>query len=91
MCNASARALANNMAVAAGPSIEIYVDRLADDGDITAIKPFQVWQLKSDPTGSGGRAIQWNQPTSNAAELLKLLAKDTPLGGRCSQLAQHWP
>lgn len=70
MCNATARALANNMGLASGPQIELYVDRLADNGDITQIHPFKIWQLTSDPTGAGGRAIQFTQPTSNAAELL---------------------
>jgi len=70
MCNATARALANNMAVASGPQIEIYVDRLADDTAIDSIEPFHVWQLTSDPSGGGGRAVNFWQPTSNAQELL---------------------
>lgn len=70
MCNATARALANNMGLASGPQIEVYIDRLADKGDIEDITPMKIWQLTSDPTGAGGRAIQFTQPTSNAGELL---------------------
>jgi hypothetical protein len=70
MCNATARALANNMGIASGPQIELYVDRLADAGPIEQVIPFRIWQLKSDPTGAGGRAIHFWQPTSNAQELL---------------------
>ena len=70
MCNATARALSNNMGLASGPQIEIYVDRLAADEEIDEIHPLKVWQLTSDPTGAGGRAVQCHQPTSNAAELL---------------------
>ena len=70
MCNATARALANNMGLASGPQVEVYVDRLADDGPIEDITPMKIWQLTSDPTGGGGRAIQFTQPSSNAAELL---------------------
>ena len=70
ICNATARALSNNMGLASGPQIELYVDRLADDGDIEDIRPFRIWQFTSDPTGGTGRAIQFNQPTSNAGELL---------------------
>ena len=70
MCNATARALSNNMGLASGPQVEIYADRLADAGDIEDIKPMKIWQLTSDPTGAGGRAIQFTQPSSNAAELL---------------------
>ena len=70
MCNATARALANNMSLAAGPQVEIYVDRLADDGPIDQIYPFKIWQFTSDPTGGTGRAVTFTQPTSNAGELL---------------------
>lgn len=70
MCNATARALSNNMGLASGPQIEVYIDRLADEGPIGEVTPMKIWQLTSDPTGAGGRAIQFTQPTSNAAELL---------------------
>jgi len=70
MCNATARALANNMALAAGPQIEIYIERLADKSELEELKPFKIWQLEVDPTGAGGRAINFFQPTSNANELL---------------------
>jgi len=70
MCNGIARAMSSNIGLASGPQIEIYVDRIADNGDIADIRPFKIWQLTSDPTGGGGRAITFNQPTSNAAELM---------------------
>ena len=70
MCNATARALANNMGMASGPQVEVYVDRLADKGAIEGMRPWHIWQLTSDPTGAGGRAINFFQPSSNAAELL---------------------
>lgn len=72
MCNAVARALANNLGIASGPQVELYIDRLADAGDIEEIIPFKIWQLRSDPTGAGGRAINFYQPQSNAGELLKV-------------------
>lgn len=72
MCNATARALSNNMGVAAGPQVEVYLDRLAADEEIEDIYPFKMWQVTSDATGSSGRAIQFWQPSSNAAELLQV-------------------
>jgi hypothetical protein len=72
MCNAVARALSNNLGIASGPQIELYIDRLADDGDVENITPMKIWQLQSDPTGAGGRAINFWQPTSNASELLSV-------------------
>lgn len=70
MCNATARALANNMGIASGPQVEVYIDRLAADEEIEEIYPFKQWQVTSDPTGAGGRAVNFWQPSSNAQELL---------------------
>ena len=72
MCNATARALANNLGIASGPQVEIYVDRLADNGSIEEIAPRKIWQVTSDATGGGGRAVNFFQPTSNARELLEV-------------------
>lgn len=70
MCNATARALANNMALAAGPQIQVYIERLADQSDLEDLRPFKIWQMNVDPTGAGGKAVDFFQPTSNASELL---------------------
>jgi len=70
ICNATARALSNNMGIAAGPQIEVYIDRLAADEELESIYPFKMWQVTTDPTGAGGRAVQFWQPSSNASELL---------------------
>lgn len=75
MCNAVARALSNNLGIASGPQVEVYIDRLADNGDIEDITPFKIWQVSSDPTGSSGRAVQFWQPQSNAGELLAVYEK----------------
>lgn len=75
MCNATARALSNNMGVASGPQVEVYVDRLAADEDLEDIYPFKIWQVTSDPTGAGGRAVTFWQPTSNAEQLLRVYEK----------------
>ena len=70
MCNAAARALADNMGMASGPQMSILVDRLADDGDITDQEPFKIWQFRSDPQGNGGKPIEYFIAPSNAKELL---------------------
>ena len=75
MCNACARALASNMGLAAGPQIELYIDRLADAGDIEEIKPLKIWQVINDPTGAQGRAINFFQVPSIANELLGVYEK----------------
>ena len=75
MCNATARALANNMGISAGPQVEVYTDRLADKGAIGAIEPFKIWQVTSDPTGGSGRAVTFTHVPSNADELLAVYEK----------------
>ena len=75
MCNATARALDNNMGLASGPIMELYVDRLADGTDVTELRPRDIVQVTSDPTGGSGRAIQFFTVPSNAAELIAVYEK----------------
>ena len=71
MCNAAARALANNMGLSSGPQIYVNVDRLPPGEDITQIYPWKIWQI-SDPYNAGGGAppVGFFQPSSNSAELM---------------------
>lgn len=75
MCNATARALANNMGISSGPQVEVNIDRLAADEEIEEMYPWKTWQTTNDPTGSGGKAISFFQPNSNAGELLKVYSE----------------
>jgi hypothetical protein len=70
VCNAAARALANNMAISSGPQVEVIVDRLPEGEDITSVFPWKIWQVTSDKTGGGQRGVNFFTPTSNAAELM---------------------
>lgn len=72
MCNATARALANNLGIASGPIVEVEVDRLADGESVEQIFPWKIYQTKSDKTGRGREAIRFYQPKSNAQELLRV-------------------
>lgn len=73
MCNAAARSLVNNMGIASGPQVEIDVSRLAPGEDITQMFPWKIWQVTSDKTGGGGKAIHFTQPESNSQELMAIL------------------
>lgn len=70
MCNAAARSLANNMALASGPQVDVSVDRLPQGEEITNIHPFKIWQTTSDKTGGNQQAIKFFQPDMKAAELM---------------------
>ncbi len=72
MCNAAARALSNNMGVAAGPQIVVMKDLLPEgDGEVTGIYPLKVWEMVSDARGRQSlQPVYFFQPSSNANELL---------------------
>lgn len=75
MCNAAARALANNMGIASGPQVAVNVDRLPAGEDITQMYPWKIWQVTSDPMGNSGKAVEFFQPGSNTQELMAVFEK----------------
>lgn len=70
ICNAAARALVNNMAIASGPQVEVALDRIPPNEDLTQIFPWKIWQTTVDPLGSGSPAVRFFQPDSRANELM---------------------
>jgi hypothetical protein len=75
VCNAAARALVNNMGIASGPQVEVNVERLAPNEDITTLRPWKIWQTVHDPVGSSAPAIRFTQPDSRASELMAVYEK----------------
>lgn len=72
MCNAAARALANNMGIASGPQAYVNVDRLPPGEDVTEMFPWKVWQTTSSQTGSTEKPVDFFQPTSIGNELMQI-------------------
>ena len=70
VCNAAARALVNNMGISSGPQVEVNVERLPPNEDITQLAPWKIWQTINDPVGSSAPAIRFTQPDSRANELV---------------------
>lgn len=75
VCNAAARALVNNMGISSGPQVEVNVERLPPNEDITTLTPWKIWQTINDPVGSSAPAIRFTQPESRAAELMGVYEK----------------
>jgi len=75
VCNAAARALVNNMGISSGPQVELNVERLAPNEDITNLTPWRIWQTINDPTGSSAPAMRFTQPDSRATELVAVYEK----------------
>jgi len=70
ICNAAARSLVNNMAIASGPQIEVNLERIPPNEDITQLHPWKIWQTMNDPLGSSAPAVRFSQPDSRANELV---------------------
>mgnify|MGYP000974057202 CR=1 FL=1 len=47
VCNAAARGLVNNMGIASGPQVEVNLERIPPNEDITQIFPWKIWQGKN--------------------------------------------
>ena len=70
ICNAAARALVNNMGLASGPQVEVNLERIPPNEDITQLHPWKIWQVTNDPLGSSAPAVRFQQPDSRANELM---------------------
>ena len=71
VCNASLRALVNNLSIASGPQVVVNDDRLAPDEDGEELYPWKRWHVQSDPMGNNAVApVSFFNPQSNAQELL---------------------
>jgi hypothetical protein len=75
VCNAAARALVNNMGIASGPQVEVNIERLPPNEELTTLTPWRIWQTLNDPVGSSAPALRFNQPDSRAAELVAVYEK----------------
>jgi len=75
VCNAAARALVNNMGIASGPQVEVNLERIPANEDITQISPWKIWQTTNDPIGSSAPAVRFTQPDSRATELMGVYEK----------------
>lgn len=75
ICNATARALVNNMSLASGPQVVYNVDRLPEGENVTQIFPWKIWQVTSDPMNGGQAPVSFFQPSSQANELMAVYEK----------------
>ena len=69
LCNATARSLVNNMAMASGPQVEVNYERLSPLENELEMYPWKIWQTRGSEVG-GAPTLQFFQPSSNAQELM---------------------
>lgn len=75
LCNATARALANNMGIASGPQVVYNVDLLPSGENITQMYPWKIWQVTTDESGGSRPPMQFFQPQAMVQELLMVYEK----------------
>lgn len=89
MCNAAARALANNLGIASGPQVVVNVDRLPIGEKITNLFPWKIHQTTSDPMGSTALPVTFFQPDSNANELMAVYERFSILADEHSGVPRY--
>lgn len=89
MCNAAARALANNMGMASGPQAVVNIDRLPPGEDVTELYPWKIHTVVSDPYGNTAPAIDFFQPDTRAAELMGIYEKFAVLADEYSGVPRY--
>lgn len=89
MCNASARALANNMGIASGPMVWYNMDRMPIGETIGELYPWKVIPFETDQLGSSAAPMGFFQPNSNAQELMAIYEKFASLADEYSGIPRY--
>jgi hypothetical protein len=90
VCNASIRALVNNMSMASGPQVAINEDMISAGEDTSQLWPWRVWRFANRP-GSPSNAVPvtFFQPQSNAQNLLGVYEKFTQIADETSAIPRY--
>lgn len=89
VCNASARSLINNMAIASGPMVGVDASRLPPGEVITSMHPWKIFQFLRDMVGGSQKPIEFFQPQSNAKELMDVYEKFSVLADEYSNIPRY--
>lgn len=89
VCNASARALVNNMGISSGPQVWVNIDRIPTGEKITKLYPWKIHQTTSDPLGSTAPPLDFFQPSSLAGELMAVYERFSVLADEYSGVPRY--
>jgi hypothetical protein len=90
VCNATMRALVNNMAIASGPQVVVNTDAVAPDANVDELFPWKRWYVINDPmAGTQGPPVNFFQPNSNAQELLSVYQQMTTMADEVSAIPRY--
>lgn len=89
ICNAAARSLVNNLAIASGPQVVIN-DEVMRSGDDDSLYPWKRWHVNFDPSQTTAtKPIDFFQPNSNSAELIGVYEKWNLMGDEISSIPRY--
>ena len=57
------------MGISSGPQVEVNLERIPPNEDITQLHPWKIWQVTNDPLGANAPAVRFTQPEDNANTL----------------------
>lgn len=90
VCNATLRALVNNLSIASGPQVVINTDRLAAGEDPEELHPWKRWHVISDPMGNNSQVpVSFFQPQAYAQELLAVYNQFTTIADEVSAIPKY--
>lgn len=72
ICNAAVRAMVRNMGYASGPIGEVVSDRITEADDELAIKPYKIYRVGPDITGTGAPAFRFHNVSSITPDLMNV-------------------
>lgn len=75
MCNAAARAIADNMQFSSGPMVWINTALMAPGSNYSHMTPWKIFKGQTDQAINANAAIQFFQPQSNVNELMTVFER----------------
>lgn len=90
VCNASLRALVNNLSISSGPQVVVNDDRLGAGEDSDEMYPWKRWHVTSNPMpGAVEKPIDFFQPQSNAQTLIQVYQAFSNLADDLSAIPRY--
>jgi hypothetical protein len=89
VCNATLRALVNNLSISSGPQVVINTELLDPTVNEDQLYPWKRWKVVSDPLGAGRDPVTFFQPQSNAQELLQVYTALSALADDVSAIPRY--
>jgi hypothetical protein len=90
VCNASLRALVNNLSISSGPQVVVNDERLMPGEDGDELFPWKRWHVKSqEVSGTTEKPVDFFQPNSNAQTLMQVYQQFSALADDLSAIPRY--